>query len=55
MSDNKIVISNNRKIEDTATELTIEFMKCNCLSKEEVAEVYKLFHKTATEAWNGKY
>ena len=54
MSD-KIVISNNRKIEDTATELTLEFMKKNCVSKEEVAETYKLFHKIATEAFNGEY
>lgn len=55
MSNENIHLVTNRHVQDVATDLTIAYIQKYALSKEEVAEIYKLFYKTAVEAFNCEY
>lgn len=55
MSNEKVRLVTNREVQDVATDLTMAFIEKYSIDKEEVAEVYKLFFKTAIEAFNGQY
>lgn len=51
MDDEKIVVGTKRNIRDVALELTLAHInRLGCKSKEEISELYKLYHKTAREA-----
>lgn len=55
MANEKITIASQRNMNDVATELTIAYMEKYALSKEEIAEAYKLFFRTAVDAFNEEY
>jgi len=50
MANESITIASQRNLIDAATELTVAYIKDSVLSKEQVAEIYKIFYKAALEA-----
>ena len=57
MSDNNIVVSSQRNLNDVAIELTKYYLKTfnsEDLTEEQVAEMYKFFYKTAAEAMRSR-
>lgn len=55
MANESISIASKRNIDDVALELTLEFLKYNQIGGEHttleaIAQAYKHFYKTATEA-----
>ena len=57
MSDNNIVVSSQRNLNDVAIELTKYYLKTfnsEHLTEEQVAEMYKFFYKTAAEAMRSR-
>lgn len=57
MADNNVIVSSQRNINDVAIELTELYLsKFNSehLTKEEVAEMYKFFYKTALDSTRGR-
>lgn len=55
MANENVHLVTNRHAQDVATDLTIAYIDKYSTSKEEVAEIYKLFYKTAVEAFNNEY
>lgn len=53
MADNKVIVSSQRNVNDVAIELTELYLNkftSEHLTEEQVAEIYKFFYKTASDA-----